>query len=133
MQITRRMEFSATHRLWRTDWDESRNRETFGPAADRRQYGHNYVLEVTLRGPVHPATGMVMDLKALKDVLAQEVEARFDHRNLNEDVDYFRSRVPTAENLAAVLFDLLDRALPERLLDRVRLAPTDDLWVEVTR
>jgi hypothetical protein len=74
MLITRRMEFSATHRLWRSDWDESRNKEVFGPRADRRQHGHNYVLEVTLRGPVHPETGMVMDLKALKDVLSNEVD-----------------------------------------------------------
>jgi 6-pyruvoyltetrahydropterin/6-carboxytetrahydropterin synthase len=133
MLITRRMEFSATHRLWRSDWDESRNKEVFGPRADRRQHGHNYVLEVTLRGPVHPETGMVMDLKALKDVLSNEVETRFDHRNLNEDTDYFRDRAPTAENLAGVLFEVLDRALPGGLLDRVRLSPTDDLSVEVTR
>ena len=62
-----------------------------------------------------------------------DIELRPHGDRVNDDVDYFRNRVPTAENLASVLFDLLDRALPERLLDRVRLAPTDDLWVEVTR
>ena len=132
MLISRRIEFSATHRLWRADWDEVRNRAVYGPAAGQKYYGHNYRLEVTVRGAVDPETGMVIDLKALKDVLEREIEERFDHRNLNEDTSYFHDRAPTAENLAAVLFEVLDRALPEGRLARVRLAPTDDLWVEVT-
>jgi 6-pyruvoyltetrahydropterin/6-carboxytetrahydropterin synthase len=127
------MEFSASHRLWRADWDEARNREVFGPQAGLKEYGHNYALEVTLRGEVDPQTGMVMDLKELRDLLEREVGQRFDHRNLNKDTPYFRDRAPTAENLARVVFDLLDKALPGRLLEGVRLAPTEDLWVEVRR
>ena len=133
LQITRRMEFSASFRLWRADWDEARNREVFGPQAGRKEYGHNYSLEVTLRGEVDAQTGMVMDLKELRDLLEREVGQRFDHRNLNEDTPYFQNRAPTAENLARVVFDLLDEALPARLLKSVRLAPTEDLWVEVQR
>lgn len=133
MQISRRMEFSASHRLWRADWDEARNRAVFGPTAGHEEYGHNYVLEVTLQGEVDPETGMLMDLKELKEVLEREVGQRFDHRNLNNDTPHFRDRPATAENLAHLLFELLDRALPEGLLARVRLAPTEDLWVEVRR
>jgi 6-pyruvoyltetrahydropterin/6-carboxytetrahydropterin synthase len=133
LQIARRMEFSASHRLWRPDWDEARNREAFGRQAGRKEYGHNYALEVTLQGEVDAQTGMVMDLKELRDVLEREVGQRFDHRNLNEDTPYFEDRAPTAENLACVIFDLLDRALPAGLLRSVRLAPTEDVWVEVQR
>ena len=127
------MDFSASHRLWREDWPEARNREVFGRDADRRVYGHNYVLEVSLRGKLDPETGMVIDLKALKDLMEREVGSRFDHKSLNEDTPYFQSRAPTIENFAAVLFELLDAALPSGLLQQVRLAATDDLWVEVTR
>ena len=127
------MEFSASHRLWREDWNEERNREVFGLASDAYGHGHNYRLEVTLRGPVEAETGMVLDLKTLKGILDAEIGARFDHRNLNEDTPYFRNRMPTAENLAQVIFELLDPVLPPESLYRVRLSPTEDLSVEVVR
>lgn len=133
MLLTRRIDFSASHRCWRPDWDEQRNREVFGPRSGFAGHGHNYRLEVTLRGPVDEETGMLIDLKQVKDVLDAEVAARFDHRNLNEDTPYFQERVPTAENFARVIFELLDAALPAGLLHRVRLSPTPDLSVEVTR
>ncbi len=127
------MDFSAAHTLWRRDWDETRNRAVYGAAASSLSHGHNYELEVTIRGEVDPETGMVIDLKQLKEIMSAEIEARFDHRNLNEDTEYFRSAPPTAENLTRVIFDLLDRALPGELLYRVRLHPTRELYVEVTR
>ena len=133
MLLTRRMDFSAAHCLWRPDWDEARNRAVYGAAASEFPHGHNYELAVTIRGEVDPETGMVIDLKRLKDIMRSEVETRFDHRNLNEESDYFRDVLPTAENLARTIFELLDRALPEALLYRVRLSPTQDLTVEVTR
>ena len=133
MLLTRRIDFSASHRVWRPDWDEERNRQAFGPRASGAGHGHNYSLEVTLRGPVDEDTGMVIDLKQLKLVIDREIGARFDHRNLNEDTPYFRELVPTAENFARVIFDLLDAALPGGLLHRVRLSPTPDLSVEVIR
>ncbi len=133
MLLTRRLDFSASHRVWRPDWDERRNRQTFGPRASGAGHGHNYCLEVTLRGPVDEDTGMLIDLKDLKLVLDREIGARFDHRNLNEDTPYFRDLVPTAENFARVIFGLLDAVLPEGMLHRVRLSPTPDLSVEVSR
>ena len=133
MLLTRRIDFSASHRVWRADWDEARNRQAFGPRASGAGHGHNYTLEVTLRGPVDEATGMLVDLKDLKRVLDREIGARFDHRNLNEDTPYFRELAPTAENFARVIFDLLDVALPAGLLPRVPLTPTPDPSVSVTR
>lgn len=126
------MEFSAAHRLWRPEWDEARNRAVYGAAASSLGHGHNYDLEVTIRGQPDPETGMVIDLKRLDEVMRAEVEARFDHGNLSLS-EHFQEHTATAENLARVIFDLLDQALPGRLLHRVRLSPTPDLTVEVTR
>ena len=91
------------------------------------------VLEVTVRGPIDAETGMVIDLKELKDVMTREVEARFDHRSLTDDTRYFAERPATPETFAALIFELLDAALPAGLLHRVRLSPTADLTVEVAR
>jgi 6-pyruvoyltetrahydropterin/6-carboxytetrahydropterin synthase len=127
------MDFSASHRVWRPDWDLQQNQAVFGPRASSAGHGHNYVLEVTLSGALDEETGMVMNLTHLKDIMDQEIGSRFDHRNLNEDTSGFQGGLPTAENLALLVFDLLDAALPDALLHRVRLRPVDDLWVEVSR
>jgi 6-pyruvoyltetrahydropterin/6-carboxytetrahydropterin synthase len=95
--------------------------------------GHNYELEVTVSGEVDPKTGMVIDLKELKELMEREVEARFDHRSLSDDTPYFRDRPPTPETFAALIFSLLDAALPKGSLYRIRLSPTSKLSVEVTR
>ncbi len=116
MLITRRMDFSASYR----------DREG-------RTHGHNWVLEVTVRGPIDADTGMVIDLKDLKEVMAREIEARFDHRSLSDDTPYFTERPATPETFASLIFELLDKALPAGLLHRVRLSPTPNLTVEVAR
>jgi 6-pyruvoyltetrahydropterin/6-carboxytetrahydropterin synthase len=127
------MDFSASHRLWCADWDDERNRAVFGASAGPHSHGHNYELEVSLRGPLDEQTGMVIDLKRLARVMETEVGERFDHRDLVADTDWFADRPATAENVARVIFELLDRALPGGLLEQVRLRPTEDLWVEVSR
>jgi 6-pyruvoyltetrahydropterin/6-carboxytetrahydropterin synthase len=129
VRITRAVELSTSLRYWRGDLSEAENRRLFGPRAE--QHGHNYRLEVTLRGEPDPVTGMVMDLKELQAILDREVMARFDHRDLNRDTPYFEKQPPTPENFALVLHELLREALPEGLLDRVRLAEDADTWVEV--
>lgn len=96
-------------------------------------HGHNYVLEVTVSGPVNRETGMVIDLKDLKDLMAREIETRFDHRSLSDDTPYFRDQVATPENFAALIFGLLDQALPAGALAQIRLSPSDDTSVEVRR
>ena len=127
------MEFSASHRLWRADWDAERNRAVFGAWAGPHSHGHDYELEVSLRGPMDAGTGMVMDLKRLAEVMDAEVGERFDHRDLVADGDWFVDEPASAENFARLIFELLDRALPDAMLEQVRLRPTEDLWVEVCR
>ena len=129
VRITRAVEFSASLRYARPDLSEEGNAELFGSRA--RQHGHNYRLEVTLRGEPDPLTGMVMDLKKLQQILDDEIMARFDHRDLNADTPYFEKDPPTPENLAGVIRQILLAALPDGMLDRIRLQEDADLWVDV--
>ena len=131
VRVTRAIDFATSLRYWRGDLSPEENRQLFGEKAS--QHGHNYRLEVTLRGEPHPVTGMVLDLKQLKEILDREVMARFDHRDLNADTPFFATSPPTPENFAVVIRDLLVKALPPGVeLDRVRLRPEEDLWVDVT-
>jgi 6-pyruvoyltetrahydropterin/6-carboxytetrahydropterin synthase len=127
--LTRAADFSASLRYWRNELSEAENRALFGRFA--AQHGHNYRVEVTVRGVPDPLTGMVMDLKDLKAVIEREIMARFDHRDLNRDTSYFEKTPPTPERLAVVIFELLRDALGERL-HAVRLRQDEDLWVDVT-
>lgn len=129
VRLTRSIDFSASLRLRRGDLSERENEQLFGPLGAR--HGHNYHLEVTLRGEPDPVTGMVLDLKELKAVLEREIMERFDHRDLNSDTPYFEKDPPTPENVARVIHRLLRAALPEGMLDRIRLQPESDLWVDV--
>jgi 6-pyruvoyltetrahydropterin/6-carboxytetrahydropterin synthase len=129
VRITRAIEFSSSLRFWREDLSEEENRRRFGLRATR--HGHNFRLEVTLRGEPDPASGMVLDLKELNDLLEREVMSRFDHRDLNDDTLYFERLLPSPENLASVIADLLREALAPGLLDRIRLHRDRDLWVDV--
>jgi len=129
VRITRAVEFSTSLRYALPGLSEEESRRRFGVRAHR--HGHNYRLEVTLRGEPDPVTGMVLDLKDLQDVLEREVMARFDHRDLNDDTPYFEKRVPTPENFARVIADLLREALPAGLLDRIRLYQDSGYWVDV--
>lgn len=129
VRITRAIEFSTSLRHALPGLSEEENRRRFGALS--RRHGHNYRLEVTLRGEPDPVTGMVLDLKELQDVLDREVMERFDHRDLNDDTPYFEKRVPTPENFARVLAELLREALPAGLLDRIRLYRDATFWVDV--
>jgi 6-pyruvoyltetrahydropterin/6-carboxytetrahydropterin synthase len=129
VRLTRAIDFSTSLRCWNPELSEAENRRIFGRRAD--QHGHNYHLEVTLRGEPDPLTGMVIDLKDLQAVLDREIMARFDHRDLNRDTPYFEKEPATAENLARVIQRLLLSALPPDSLDRIRLVEDPDTWVEI--
>ena len=129
IQITRAVEFSASLRYTRPDLSDDGNAELFGSRA--RQHGHNYRLEVTLRGEPDPITGMILDLKELQQILDDEIMTRFDHRDLNADTPYFEKDPPTPENFARVIRQILRAALPEGMLDRIRLQEDADLWVDL--
>lgn len=128
--LTRTADLSASLRLALPDLSEEQNRALFGPAAS--QHGHNYRVEVTVRGEPDPVTGMVMDLAELKAVIEREVMARFDHRDLNRDTPYFEKSPPTPERFALLIFELLGAVLGDRL-HAVRLRQDEDLWVDVVR
>lgn len=132
MFITRRAEFSASHVCRNPQLSDEENKALYGSAANPHGHGHNYILEVTVEGQTDPVTGMVMDLKYLKDVINREVVDPMDHRMLNCEVPPFDRVIPTAENLAVEIWRRLQPHLttgPNRL-HSVRLYETEDTFVE---
>jgi 6-pyruvoyltetrahydropterin/6-carboxytetrahydropterin synthase len=128
--VTRRFEFSAAHRYWRDEWSQEENERVFGKCTSRYGHGHNYTLEVSVRGKPDPYTGMVMNITDLKQIVGSVLE-EFDHKHLNEDTPYFTDLVPTTENIVRVLWRLIAARLPaEVLLARLRLYEMNDLWAE---
>jgi len=133
MLITRKAEFSASHVCAQPSLGPEQNSQIYGPAANPNGHGHNYVLEVTLSGDPDPATGMLFDLKKLKDVINAAVVEPMDHRFLNYEVSPFDTVVPTAENLAV---EIWSRLVPyfandaRARLHNVRVYETSDLYVD---
>jgi 6-pyruvoyltetrahydropterin/6-carboxytetrahydropterin synthase len=127
LTISRRATFAAAHRLFRPDWSDEKNIEIFGPCANPGGHGHNYVLEVTIGGSVDPETGMIADLKWLKQVMERHVIDLVDHRNLNTDVECLRALNPTAENLACAFWHQLVGPVSEQAqLVRVVVIETEN-------
>jgi 6-pyruvoyltetrahydropterin/6-carboxytetrahydropterin synthase len=133
MFITRKAEFSASHVCRVDSWTDEKNRQVYGQAANPNGHGHNYLLEVTLAGEPDPVTGMVIDLKELKQILENEVIEPMDHRFLNYEVAPFDRVVPTTENLALEIWRRLDKrfAGSSGRLHRVRVYETEDLFVDI--
>jgi len=133
--LTKKMEFSASHRYWNPEWSEEKNREVFGKSAGPHGHGHNYCLEVTVEGEVDPGTGMIINLYDLKTIM-KEVLEDFDHKHLNDDNPHFRDLIPTTENIARVLWDIFEGRLGDEescRLYRIRLYETPDLYVDYWR
>lgn len=125
VKVTRRMHFSAAHRLFRPDWSEERNRRVFGDCANPRWHGHNYEIEVTAEGEIDPETGYVVDLKRLRDAVQSRVIDAVDHRNLNEQVPWLEGINPTTENLVVAIWERLEGAMPDGVrLSRIVLEET---------
>jgi 6-pyruvoyltetrahydropterin/6-carboxytetrahydropterin synthase len=130
IRLTRKVEFSASHFYRNPAWSEEENGRVFGKCANPYGHGHNYVLEVTVEGQPDPDTGMVLDLKALKEILQREVVDRMDHRSLNHEVQDLAGKIPTTENVAATIWTLLELRITQGRLQRVRLYETPDLFVD---
>lgn len=132
MLLTRKAEFSASHVCANPLWSEERNHEVYGTNANPNGHGHNYVLEVTIEGKPDPVTGMVFDLRELKEILNQEVVEPMDHRFLNREVPPFDRVVPTTENVAIEIWNrLAGRIRGDGVkLHNVRLYETGDLFVD---
>ena len=132
MQLTRRAEFSASHVCRNPALSDAENQALYGNNANRNGHGHNFVLEVTIEGDPDPVTGMVFDLRALKEIINAEVVEPMDHRFLNHEVPPFNQVIPTTENIAVEIWTRLQHRIdvPNAKLKNVRLFETADLYVD---
>src|SRR5690554_1194720 len=105
--VNRKAHFNAAHRLYRKDWDNSKNKDVFGKCSNPNFHGHNYELIVSVTGEVDAETGFVVDMKVLKDLIHSEIETAFDHKNLNVEIAEFKELNPTAENIVVVIWNKL--------------------------
>lgn len=128
--LTRKCEFSASHYYHSPEFSPEENRRIFGKCNNPNGHGHNYTLEVTVRGDVNPQSGFVVDLKELKEILNREVLDVLDHRFLNKEVPEFATRIPTTENLAISIWHRIEPKLQAAQLHRVRVYETADLFVD---
>ena len=132
LTVYRKAHFNAAHRLYRPDWSDEKNYEVFGKCSNPNFHGHNYNLEVGLTGEVDPETGYLIDLKILKDYIKEEVEERFDHKNLSLEVEDFSNLNPTVENIAIVIYNRLRNRLDPKYKITVKLYETDRNYVIYT-
>ena len=129
LTVHRKAHFNAAHRLFKKEWSDEKNFEIFGKCSNPNFHGHNYELIVAVTGEIDPETGFVMDLKRLKDLIYTEVETPFDHKNLNVEVEEFKSLNPTAENIAVVIWNKLRDKLRANLDLEVTLYETPRNYV----
>jgi 6-pyruvoyltetrahydropterin/6-carboxytetrahydropterin synthase len=130
--VSRAAHFNAAHRLFNPEWDNTRNDEVFGKCNNLNYHGHNYNLVVHVTGPIDPDTGYVMDIKILSDLVEEKIVERFDHKNLNLDVEEFRDLNPTAENIAVSIWFILREFIDRSLKLAITLYETERNFVEYT-
>jgi 6-pyruvoyltetrahydropterin/6-carboxytetrahydropterin synthase len=127
--LSRRYQFSASHRLHSDTYDEQRNQQVYGKCNNPHGHGHNYTVEVTVAGQVDDSTGMVCNLGDLDGFMRENVISRFDHSNLNLD-SHFESVVPTTENLCIAIYNLVSAEFKKAALTRVRIEETANNFFE---
>lgn len=128
--VTRRMHFNSAHRVHNPSLSEEENARLFGPCNNPNWHGHNYVLDVSVSGPVDPKTGYVVDLKILKQLVQDLVIDKVDHRNMNLEVDFMEGVIPTAENIAVACWQVLAPRVAPGRLSRIVLWETPNHYVE---
>lgn len=128
--IIRTAHFNAAHQLYVKEWSQEKNFELFGKCANPNFHGHNYEIEVRLSGEVDPVTGMIINLKELKDIIKVEIEDRFDHKNLNLDCPEFTDLMTSVENIVYVIWKILREKLDDKFDLRVRLYETPRNFAE---
>lgn len=129
--VTRKAHFNAAHKLYNPLWDKERNEAVFGKCANANWHGHNFDLYVTIKGRPSVDTGFVMDLKVLKHLIENEVVAHLDHKNLNVDVPFLQNILPSVENIAIAIWEILKDKLPEGVkLHKILLYETERNFVE---
>lgn len=130
VSVSRKANFNAAHRLNVASWTAEANKAYFGPCNNDNYHGHNYTLIVTVKGQVNPQTGYLIDIKWLADLIREEIEERFDHRNLNLDTEEFRELNPTCEHIAYVIYGLLKKKIDPELKLKITLYETERNFVE---
>lgn len=130
VEVTKKYELAAAHKLWNDDWDMQRNLEVFGKCSNPRGHGHNYTLEVTIRGKPDSRSGQIVHPKEIDDIVGRVIVDKFDHKNLNEDVEEFAGLMPTVENMAQVFFELLEGQFESVQLARVAVWETPSTYAE---
>ena len=130
--IVRKEHFNAAHRLRRLDWSDEMNEEVFGKCSNRNWHGHNFNLIVTVKGIPSLETGFVINLTTLSKIIKSEVVDIFDHKNLNEDLPFFKDGLASTENMAFVIWDLLYEPIKREGGDlaKIRLEETENNFVE---
>ena len=128
--INRKAHFNAAHRLHNPNWSEDKNREVFGKCSNPNYHGHNYELIVSVKGEIDPESGFVMNLDVLRKIIEVEVEDYLDHKNLNLDIEYFKTVNPTAENIVVLIWNRIRAKLDNDLQLKVTLYETPRNYVE---
>lgn len=130
--VTRRERFNAAHRLFRNEWSDEKNLEVFGKCSNPNWHGHNYELQVTVKGVPDPQTGFVIDLKKLSRLIRERVIEKLDHRNINLEVDFMKGKMASSEVLTLSIWDELEKALSGEScrLHSVKLLETENNFVE---
>ncbi len=130
ISVIRKEHFNAAHRLFNPDWSDEKNQEIFGKCNNPNYHGHNYDLLVKLTGYPDQKTGYVFDLKVLSDIIKENILDKFDHKNLNLDIEYFKNLNPTAENIVVVIYDILRQKIDEKFDLKITLFETERNYVE---
>ncbi|WP_262926190.1 6-carboxytetrahydropterin synthase [Lacihabitans sp. CS3-21] len=130
ISVIRKEHFNAAHRLFNPEWSDEKNQEIFGKCNNPNYHGHNYDLLVKLTGYPDQKTGYVFDLKVLSDIIKENILDKFDHKNLNLDIEYFKNLNPTAENIVVVIYDILRQKIDEKFDLKITLFETERNYVE---
>jgi len=130
--LTRKEHFNAAHKLCRDDWSDEKNKEVFGKCANANWHGHNFDLFVTVKGEPDPQTGFVVDLKTLSSIIKEYIVEELDHKNLNLDVPFMKGVMPSTENLAIKIWEILYPLVQSErcVLHCVKLYETENNFVE---
>lgn len=130
--LTRRERFSAAHRMYIPEWSDEQNLEVFGKCSNPSWHGHDYVLFVTVKGPLPEKTGLVININSLKEIIREMIIDKVDHKNLNLEVDFMKGINATTENLAVAIWNELEKPLREAgcELHCIRIDETENNTIE---
>ncbi|MCH7826963.1 MAG: 6-carboxytetrahydropterin synthase [Bacteroidetes bacterium] len=128
--VTRRETFNAAHRLYNPNYSDEENLKIFGKCSNPNWHGHNYVLEVIVKGKVDESTGFVINQKDLKKIIREKVIDKMDHKNLNIETDFMQGVIPTSENIVVAIWEQLVNEIKQGKLYSVKLYETENNYFE---